>query len=77
MGKSIAFMRKQCDRAYARYHACYDNDLYTKAIHGKNNPIYANLLTDEALALCGHPHHKLSDRNWSKGALEFLALFSK
>ena len=35
----------------------------------------ANALIDEALALCGHPHFKVTRRVWGKDAQKFLEQF--
>jgi hypothetical protein len=52
--------------ALAQYHLAYDNNLYTAAtnavaeICSKETPEYAriaNLITDAALEVCGHPSH--------------------
>ena len=61
--------------ANKRYHQAYDNELYTVATTGKSIE-YANALIDEALALCGSPYYKLSRRQWSSNAIEFLKRFA-
>ena len=60
--------------AMKRDHSRFDNVAYHRATYRKGNP-YANALIDDALALCGHPHYKLSFRNWGMPAIEFLRLF--
>ena len=62
-------------RAMNVYHVHYDNKLYAKAIKGKSVR-YGNALIDEALALCGSPFYKLSDRRWSAAAVAFLERFA-
>lgn len=62
--------------AMERYHAGYDNRLYSKAIEGKSVS-YANALTNEALALCGSPYYNVTRRRWSQAALDFLKEFVK
>ena len=61
--------------AMDKYNRCYHNPSYMAATHGKSVQ-YANALTDEALALCGHPRYKLSHRRWSDEALAHLAQFT-
>jgi len=60
--------------AVTKYHRCYDNLLYSVAVHERSTK-YANALIDEALALCGDPFYKISRRRWSKEAQEFLVKF--
>lgn len=60
--------------ATRHYNGRYDNHVYSKATQGRGNA-YANALIDEALALCGSPFYKLSNRNWGKDAQAFLSLF--
>lgn len=62
--------------AMEKYNACYDNKTYAAAIAGKSTA-YANALTDEALALCGHPRYRLSYRKWNEAALAHLANFTR
>lgn len=62
--------------AVLQYGESFNNDLYTQATAGKS-VTYANALIDEALAFCGHPWHKFSNRRWSIAALVFLAEFTK
>ena len=70
------FARLQARAASRRYHARFDNDAYRTAVEGKA-VAYANALTDEALALCGHPYYKLSRRHWARPAQSFLRLFRR
>lgn len=60
--------------AMVRYNTRYNNDLYKTAIEGKSSR-YGNALIDEALAMCGDPHYKLSWRKWGAEARAFLAEF--
>ncbi len=62
--------------AVLRYGKKFNNDLYSQAKAGKATT-YANALIDEALAFCGHPWYKFSNRRWSIAALIFLAEFTK
>jgi predicted urease superfamily metal-dependent hydrolase len=66
--------RLQMRAAMRRYHLRYDNELYRKATAGKS-VAYANALIDEALAICGHPHYRLSRRRWAVPARVFLLQF--
>ena len=68
--------RGQIRIALARYHALYVNDAYKLAVAGKSVE-YANALIDEALAICGHPHYRLSRRHWAEPAQTFLEGFSQ
>ena len=70
------FARLQARAATKRYHTHFDNDAYHRAVEGKS-VAYANALTDEALALCGHPYYKLSRRHWARPAQSFLRLFRR
>jgi len=63
-------------RAMNKYNQLYDNALYAQAVNGKSNQ-YANQLINNALALCGHPHYRMSDRKWSQDAFRFLMVFSR
>lgn len=65
----------QADRAMSHYHAHYDNAVYTKATRGMS-VARANKLLDDALAICGDPHYKLSRIVWNAKARAFLTLFS-
>ena len=60
--------------AMDRYNAAYSNTHHVKATQGKSTR-YANALIDEALALCGSPYYKLSNRAWSVEAQSFLERF--
>ena len=62
--------------AMARYHSRFDNERYRTAIEGRSIN-YANALTDEALAICGHPYYRLSRRYCSAAARAFLEVFSR
>jgi len=66
---------KQEALAMAKYNANYDNHLYALATQGKSNA-YANALIDEAMAICGSPYYKLSNRQWSSAAIDHLTRFS-
>jgi len=57
------------------YNSAFDNHLYTMATQGKGTQ-YANALIDEAMALCGSPFHKMSNRRWSVKAVAFLERFA-
>jgi len=70
------FARVQVHAANQWYHAHFDNDAYRRAVEGKS-VAQANALTDEALALCGHPYYKLSRRRWARPAQSFLRLFQR
>jgi hypothetical protein len=72
--KTYSMANEQDQKATKKYHAHFNNVLYTKAIQGKTTQ-YANALIDEALALCGSPHYKVSFRNWSQEAIAFLKPF--
>jgi hypothetical protein len=50
------------------------NELYFLATVKMSNKT-AIALQDDALALCGHPHKAMSNREWSPEAVEFLTLF--
>lgn len=63
------------DLAYRRYHARYDNRLYLKATEGRSSR-RANKLIDDAMAICGYPHYRLSRMDWSEDELAFLRLFA-
>jgi hypothetical protein len=65
---------KQDRVAMKKYHAAYSNTHYVRATTGKSVQ-YANALTDEALALCGSPYYRLSNRRWSVEAQSFLERF--
>ena len=75
MKKQNEIAKNQEAQAMKKYHAGYDNHLYAIATCGKETA-YANSLINEALAICGSPYYKLSFRNWSKAALNFLSRFS-
>lgn len=68
-------------RAMKMYHAHYNNDLYREATRlsdGTEKAVgYCNALIDEALALCGHPYYKRSDRRWCSQAIDFLQCFAR
>ena len=66
--------RKQEIAAVERYQIRYNTATHMAATAGKITK-YANALIDEALAICGSPYYKLSNRRWSKEALAYLALF--
>lgn len=66
--------RNQEQAATNKYNQLYQNHVYAKAVEGKSNR-YANDLINEALAVCGSPYYKLSNRNWSQEALDFLKLY--
>ena len=66
----------QSRMAMQRYHSRFDNERYCTAVDGKSVQ-YANALTDEALAICGHPYYRLSRRHWSAAARAFLEVFSQ
>lgn len=65
---------KQWQQAMDRYNERYNNRTYQAATAGKSVK-YANALTGEAMALCGCPYYKLSNRQWSEAALAHLANF--
>lgn len=48
--------------------------LYDRATVGTSMK-YNLLLLDDAMALCGSPHYKVSNRRYSKQALAFLRVF--
>ena len=60
--------------AQQRYSERFDAHLYNVATARKSS-VYANALIDDALAICGSPYYKLSDRRYSAEALTFLQLF--
>ena len=62
-------------RAITRYNNRFDPAAYNAATKGRSTR-WANALISEALAICGHPHYRLSRRRWGKAALAFLALFA-
>jgi len=66
---------EQVDRVMAKYGARYNNDVYLAATQGMSTED-ANLLIDDALAMCGSPFYKLSETRWEPEALEFLKLFA-
>ncbi len=68
----IAYTQSQA--AMLRYYGRFDNERYRTAVEGKSVR-YANALTDEALAICGHPYYKLSRRHWAQEARAFLEHF--
>ena len=61
-------------RAMNRYHKFYDNETYKAATEGKSSE-YGNALIDEAMALCGAPDYKVSNREWDEKAMAHLAKF--
>lgn len=67
----------QNDRANARYHRHFDNKVYLAAtIHGNSDR--ANLLIDEAMAICGSPYHAIhQDEHWNEAELAFLQMFEE
>lgn len=67
--------RNQEQVAMNKYNHLYNNALYAKAVEGKTNR-YCNDLINDAMAICGHPHYSLSNRNWSPEALSFLQVYS-
>lgn len=68
--------RLQEARASSLYNQLYNNALFVEASKGQPED-YGNALLDEALAICGHPHHKLSDTKWDDKAFEFLRKFAR
>ena len=68
-------MNEQEEMAMKKYRLGYSSKTYLTAVTGRTIK-YANALINEAMARSGHPHYKLSNRNWSKKAQEFLKLFS-
>ena len=62
--------------AQGKYNRAFDPALYNAAVRGKSIA-YANYLIDEALALVGSPHHRVSRRRWAAPALAFLARFAE
>lgn len=60
--------------AMARYQERYDQKAYMAATVSLTIT-NANLVLDDAMFLCGHPHYTRSNRDWSENVLEFLALF--
>jgi hypothetical protein len=66
----------QTQAAMQKYNGLYSNKFYLAATAEKTTE-YANALIDEAMALCGHPRFKLSNRRWSDAALAFLAEFTE
>ena len=71
-------MRLQADIRHGNaqnwYNAHFKNHIYNKATMGKS-AAYGCALQDDAMALCGSPYFKVSNRKWSQAALDFLALF--
>jgi hypothetical protein len=72
---SYDFAHPQSQRALKKYNALYDNTLLAAAKEGHDEN-YANLLIDDALAICGSPLYVLSRQAWDEKALRFLAQFS-
>ena len=69
------------DAAWGRYHAAmkiynarFDSRLYAIATNGKSVK-YCNALIDAAMALCGAPWYKLTNRKWGEAAIKFLECF--
>ena len=62
--------------ATRRYYELTNKAMFHNAVVGKST-VYAKALFNDAMALCGHPHYKLSFRNWGDDAIEFLKLFVK
>jgi len=69
------FAFSQVEKANCHYHQHYNNARFVGATYHRTTE-YANALIDEALAICGHPHHRLSRRRWSAEAVAFLAAFA-
>jgi hypothetical protein len=66
----------QIDRkASELYNARYNNDVYRAATADKTDE-RANLLIDEALCMCGSPHHAArKERDWDALEMVFLSCF--
>lgn len=60
--------------AGARYNERYQNSVYLIATQGKS-VAYCNRLIDDAMALCGCPFVKFSQKSYDPFATGFLALF--
>lgn len=69
-----AWAGKLYTRATQRYQESFDQELLTKALNGMS-PDDWGVLCEDALALCGSPHHTFSGRAWGPEATEFLAQF--
>jgi hypothetical protein len=72
--KSREIAHFKAAQAIQHYDKCFQRPIYLIAIKNKSFS-YANALKYEAMAICGSPHYKLSNRNWGNEAIEFLALF--
>jgi hypothetical protein len=68
--------RNQEQAAMNKYNQKFDVHFYRLAVENKSNR-YANDLINEALALCGHPFYRMSNREWSQEAQDFLAKFAE
>ena len=68
-------LQAAASRAYAKYRAAYDNDLYLAAI-GLHDSERGVRLSDAGLALCGSPWVSVDLKaEWSDAEAEFLARF--
>ena len=76
MLEQVIIASGQIIAAYRTYNEHFDPELYTAAVRGRTVE-YGNALIDEAMALCGHPQYKLSDRIWPPEARTFLICFRK
>lgn len=63
------------DLAAALYQARFRPIAYQRATGHRSNR-YANALIDDAMAICGSPYYKISQRKWPRAAVEFLELFA-
>lgn len=78
MAKTVFQMQlavRQADIAISKYHFCFNAPIYNGATKDKSYQ-YCNALLDEALAICGDPRYKVSNRKWSALAIRFLRLFA-
>jgi len=66
----------QIARANKRYHAHYDNYLFTLAARDRRIE-RTNALLDTALALCGHPTYHVDRTEWNTAEWAFLACFEE
>jgi len=70
----IRLGRRASTEAQKKYAERFDGEMYKRATEGLSG-VAANVLIDDALALCGSPHYKLSRSEWDMPQIKFLELF--
>lgn len=78
MNQLLTLAHEKHQQSMRQYHARIGiaRHLYDKATAGTSMK-YNLLPLDDAMALCGSPHYRVSNRRYSKQALAFLRVFTQ